>query len=190
MIDLRPAATRTAALLRQVRDDQLEAPTPCVASTVGDLADHLGTVAKAFAAKAGGGGTGMSGPPPAPSAANLESGWRDRIASDLDVLAAAWAEASAWEGMTTAGGIEMPSSVAGLVVLDELIVHGWDIAVSTGQSYDPPTEEIAAATEFAATFDAPRDGRLFGPVVAIADGAPALDHLLGLTGRDPSWSPR
>jgi uncharacterized protein (TIGR03086 family) len=179
-----------AALLRDVRDDQLGLPTPCPDSTVGDLADHVGTMAKAFAAKAGGGGTSTGGPPPVPSAANLESGWRDRIASDLTVLAAAWAEPSAWEGMTTAGGIDMPSSIAGLVVLDELVVHGWDIAVSTGHSYAPSAEEIAAATEFAATFDAPRDGRLFGPVVAVADDAGALDRLLGVTGRDPSWSPR
>jgi uncharacterized protein (TIGR03086 family) len=189
VIDLRPAASRTAALLQNVGDDQLGAPTPCVASTVGDLADHVGTMAKAFAAKAGGGPRAV-GPPPTPSAANLEPGWRERITSDLDALAAAWAEPSAWEGMTTAGGIEMPSAVAGLVVLDELVVHGWDLAVSTGQRYDPDMDEIAAATEFASTFDAPRDGRLFGPVVAVRDDAPPLDRLLGLTGRDPAWSPR
>jgi uncharacterized protein (TIGR03086 family) len=106
------------------------------------------------------------------------------------VLAAAWAKPSAWEGTTTAGGIEVPSAVAGIIALDELIVHGWDIAVSTGQRYDAPADEIAAATEFVSTFDAPRDGRLFGPVVAVAADAPALDRLLGLTGRDPSWSPR
>jgi len=192
VIDLRPAAARTAALLQNVGDDQLGAPTPCASSTVGDLADHVGTVAKAFAVKAGGDGTGAgnSGPPPAPSAANLELGWRQRIANDLDVLAVAWASPSAWEGMTTAGGIEMPSAVAGLVVLDELLVHGWDVAVSTGQPYDPDADEIAAATEFASTFEAPRDGRLFGPVVAVPDDAPPLDQLLGLTGRDPAWSPR
>src|SRR5262249_23357107 len=136
------------------------------------------------------GGAGTAGPPPAPSAANLEPGWRERMASDLDVLAAAWAEPSAWEGMTTAGGIDMPSAVAGLVVLDELIVHGWDLAGATGQPYDPHPDEIAAATEFASTFDAPRDGRLFGPVVAVRDDALPLERLIGLTGRDPAWSPR
>jgi hypothetical protein len=30
---------------------------------------------------------------------------------------------------------------------------------------------------------------LFGPPVAVADDAPELDRLIGLTGRDPAWSP-
>jgi hypothetical protein len=42
---------------------------------------------------------------------------------------------------------------------------------------------------FVAGFDVPRDGTLFGPIVEVPDDAPALDRLLGLTGRDPSWRP-
>jgi hypothetical protein len=33
-----------------------------------------------------------------------------------------------------------------------------------------------------------RDG-LFGPVVEVPDDAPLLDRVIGLTGRDPAWSP-
>ena len=61
----------------------------------------------------------------------------------------------------------MPAEVVGLVALDELVVHGWDIAVATGQPYEPPAHEIEAAMAFVTSFDAPRDGRLFGPIVPI-----------------------
>ena len=78
-------------------------------------------------------------------------------------------------------------SCPGLVALDELVVHGWDIAVAIGQPYAPPVEDVEAAMSFVAAFDAPRDGNLFGPAVLVPDNAPALDRLLGLTGRGPKW---
>jgi uncharacterized protein (TIGR03086 family) len=189
MIDIRPATQRVARLLAGLDHAVLDRPTPCPGSTVGDLVDHIGTFTLAFTGKARHEGVGRSGPPPKPDAANLEPGWRDRIARDLEALADAWAEPAAWEGMTTAGGIEMPSEVAGLVVLDELVVHGWDVAVSTGLPYEPSDEDMRAVTAFVAAFDAPRDGKLFGPVVPVPGDAPPIDRLLGLTGRDPRWAP-
>jgi len=189
MIDLGPAAGRVAALLVDVDDGQLTSSTPCPDMAVGDLVDHIGTVARAFAIKAGKQPGATGGPPPPPNAANLEPGWRDRIARDLDGLAAAWRDPSAWEGLTTAGGLEFPSEVAGVIALDELIVHGWDLAVSTGQPFTATDEDVAAATKMVSNFPAPRDGSLFGPVVSVVDDAPPLDRLLGLAGRDPHWRP-
>ncbi len=188
MIDISPAIDRMASLLASVSEDQFDQPTPCPEARVGDLIDHVGTFAKAFTAVARK-DSGGSGPPPRPSAANLEAAWQDRIARDLETLAGAWRQAAAWEGTTTIGGNEMPAQVAALVVLDELVVHGWDIAVATGQPYEPSVQDIDAASSFVASFDAPRDGNLFGPVVPVPDNAPPLDRLLGLTGRDPGWTP-
>ena len=188
MIELHPAAQRVASLVTSVGDDQLDLPTPCPDQCVGDLIDHIGVFAVRFAATARK-DSGGTAPPPAPDAANLEEGWRGRIERDLHALAEAWDDPQAWEGYTLAGGIEMPAEVAGLVALDELVVHGWDIAVATGRRSVPPVHEIDAATGFVSSFDAPRDGALFGPVVAVADDAPPLDRLLGATGRDPSWHP-
>jgi uncharacterized protein (TIGR03086 family) len=83
----------------------------------------------------------------------------------------------------------MPAEVVGLVALDELVVHGCDIAVATAQPHEPAAQEIEAVMAFVAAFNAPRDGELFGPIVPVADNATQLDRLLGLTGRDPSSQP-
>ena len=51
---------------------------------------------------------------------------------------------------------------ARFVVLDGL-VHGWDIATATGQTYDPSNELVAAADAFAhQALDPLRDGTTFG----------------------------
>jgi uncharacterized protein (TIGR03086 family) len=186
MIDIGPAAERMAKLVTSVADDQLGAPTPLPSTTLGDLMDHVSTFTVAFTATAHGQRTD---PPPPPSAARLESGWRDRIGRELAALADAWREPDAWEGFVTAGGFDMPAQVAGLVVLDELVVHGWDVAVASGQPYEATPAEIDASTSFVEAWDAPRDGTLFGPIVPVPETASPLDRLLGLTGRDPGWQP-
>jgi uncharacterized protein (TIGR03086 family) len=186
MIAIRPATDRMTSLLAIVSEDQFDRPTPCPEARVGDLVDHVGALTKGFIAVARKDVDGSEAPV-RPDAANLEAGWRDRIWRDLATLAEAWRDPTAWAGMTSAAGVELPGQVAGLVVLDELVVHGWDIAVAIGQPYAPPIEDVEAAMSFVAGFDAPRDGNLFGPVVHVPDTAPALDRLLGLTGRDPKW---
>jgi len=71
-------------------------------------------------------------------------------------------------------------------------VHGWDLAVATGQPYDAEPELVEAARQFVASVQEapspPRDG-LFGPPVAPPPDASPLASLIALTGRDPSWSP-
>jgi len=189
MIDLRPAAHRVATLVTSVSDGQLVLATPC-GLTVGQLVDHLGVFSQRFVAVARNETTSDDSPPSEPDADHLEEGWRERIAVDLGKVAAAWLDPRAWEGTTSAGGMEMPGEVAGNVAIDELIVHGWDLATATSQPYEPTTQEIAAARSFVESFaDVPRTGELFGPVVDVADDAPPLDQLLGLTGRDPAWRP-
>ena len=191
-LDFDPATTTMARLVTRVRDDQLTARTPCPDYTVADLVDHIGGLAFAFTASArkgevpGGGGSG--------DGSRLEDGWRDCIAAALDELGEAWQQPSAYDGMTMAGPVEMPADLAALVALDEVTVHAWDLAVATGQPYPADPAAVAACREFVAGFEPPPggaadDGGLFGPPVAVPAAAPALDQLIGATGRDPAWTP-
>jgi uncharacterized protein (TIGR03086 family) len=190
MIDLRPATDRVAALVSGLSDEQLALPTPCGPATVGDLLDHLGMFASNFVKVAHKQlDEASSIPPPAFDARHLEVGWRDQLLTDLDALADAWAAEEAWQGNTWVAGMHLPAEVVGVVALNELVVHGWDLSVATGQAYDAPVQEVDAAIAFVSSFDAPRDGRLFGPIVDAGADAPELEQLIGLTGRDPNWTP-
>lgn len=185
-LDLGPAAHRMADLVAAVPADALDHPTPCERYSVGDLVDHVHGSTLAFTAAAVKQPLGAARPG---DAARLGTDWREQIPRDLDVLAAAWREPDAWTGMTAAGGVDLPGEVAGVVALDELILHGWDLARSLGlpSGYDGPGLE--AVHEAVAGFRAAGIEGLFGPLVEVPPDAPLLDRTLGLAGRDPAWAP-
>jgi uncharacterized protein (TIGR03086 family) len=194
--DLRPATAVLAVLIRQVREEQLTAPTPCGGITVGELLDHVDSLCGAFTAAATKTPRDDGGRAPVPDASRLGEDWLHRIPSRLDELAQAWRAESAWTGTTEAGGNQLPATVAGTAALDEVIVHGWDLAVSTGQQYpdgDPTlAEAMTAAYQWVSSVVAQHPHGtpgLFGPPVPVPDDAPLLDRLLGLTGRHPYWQP-
>jgi uncharacterized protein (TIGR03086 family) len=188
-LDFGPTTTALAALVRGVGDDQLDDPTPNDGRTVGDLLDHVAGLALAFTAAARkeeppGGGN------PSADAEALPDDWRTEIPARLATLAEAWRDPAAYEGATMAGPVKMPADGAALVALDEVTVHAWDLAVATGQQYDADPAAVEACARFVASFDAPRDGELFGPEVDVPDSATPLDRLIGATGRDPHWKAR
>jgi uncharacterized protein (TIGR03086 family) len=191
-VDLGPAARRLADLVTNVKDDALDQPTPCPAYALGDLIEHVGGLALAFAAagrKERNAYTEMAG---AGDASRLGAGWRERIPRDLAALAQAWAEPAAWTGMTRLAGDDSPAAVVGLVLADELAVHGWDMARASGQAYACEPGILAAALKFLQMFaspDAPAGPEVaFGPARILLEEAPLLDRVVAMAGRDPGWS--
>lgn len=184
MIDLGPAAKRMTALLGAVEDGQLTAPTPCPDYTLGDLIDHVGGLALAFEWAA------AKEPPPQAArpgdASRLDGDWRDSIPARLDALAAAW------DGTTTIAGMELPARLVAAIVLNELVIHGWDVARASGQYFDVDATELEtcrqAMGDVADGMQRP-DGGPFGQPVELPEGAPLLDQVIGLSGRDPGWTP-
>jgi uncharacterized protein (TIGR03086 family) len=192
-VDLEPATRLMADLVGGIPDELLGGPTPCPAYTLGDLLDHISGTALAFTAAASKAGGDIASHRASGDASRLGDGWRSRIAGELAALAAAWRDPAAWTGTTRAGGVDMPGEVAGLVVLDELVVHGWDVARASEQPYDADPDVLGAVHGFLTGLTRPEQEAMrrdiFGPVVAVPDDAPLLDRLVGLAGRDPTWRP-
>ncbi|MFG1857133.1 TIGR03086 family metal-binding protein [Actinomadura geliboluensis] len=191
--DLTPAARRMAELLAGVSDAQLTAPTPCEDTPLAALIGHVDGLVLAFTQAATKDIPEGGSQPPSAASSDLPADWRTRIPEQLDALAAAWRSPDAWQGMTEAGGIAMPGADAGNVAMNELVVHGWDVARASGQPYTAGADEIESCLAFVSPAVEQSGGKgvpgLFGPAVPASDDAPALDRLIAMTGRDPSWTP-
>ncbi|MFJ3191120.1 TIGR03086 family metal-binding protein [Streptomyces griseoviridis] len=191
IVDLGPQTHIVARLARDVDERRLADPTPCPDLAVRNLLGHLTGLAVAFrdAARKELGAT--TDTDPAATVPDIGPDWRTALATALDDLAAAWRDPAAWTGTTRAGGVTLPGGVAAAVVADELVVHGWDVARATGLPYAPDPAALDLAHGFlSAAADAADQGEgPFGPIVEVPAGAPLLDRVIGLSGRDPRWTP-
>ena len=188
MLDLTPATDAVARVVAAVPDSQLDAPTPCEGTSVGALLDHLDGLAQAFAAAA------RKTPVEAGAsvdASRLGDDWRERIPARLAVLANAWRDPDAWTGMTAAGGVDLPGEVAGLVALDEVVVHGWDVARATGQELAVDAHLVEGALGFVrqAVAEHPAGSRAVRPAGAGGRRRPAAARPAGPDRTRPGVAP-
>ena len=89
-----------------------------------------------------------------------------------------------------AGGLDLPGVIAGVIALDEVLVHGWDLAVATDQPYTVEPHLLEAVYDFLrSSAEQNPDGTpgLFGPPVPLPEDAPLLNRVIGPAGRDPAW---
>ncbi|TNM69702.1 TIGR03086 family protein [Streptomyces sp. NP160] len=187
LLDLRPACAETARVALAVRDDQLHAPTPCQGRDVTWLLVHLLGLSLVFTP-----GAVVPDDDSAPPT-ELDPAWRALLPARLAALAEGWQDPAPYGGRLEAGGVVMDGPDAAAVALDEVVLHGWDLARATGQPYAVDDGSAAVVLAFTTAVAAPgeewsREG-LFGPAVAVADGAPPFERALGLAGRDPGWRP-
>ncbi len=186
-------ATRTvlhqlADLLDGLTDDRLGDPTPCTEFTVADLRGHVVGWATAF----GAGFTDPGGQAPDAAAVEVEGTGADQLRRAGDAIATGVAAGGTQRPLTLADGNAMPGALALGMTLWEYQVHGWDLARALGRDWAPAPDAVEGSIAFAGqmlTPDGQGEGKPFGPRVPVPDDAPAIDRLVGLSGRDPQWTP-
>ena len=189
-IDLEAAGTALLTIVAGVEDTNLDRPTPCFGHTLGEVLQHLVAVTRTLRDAA----DKRFGPPTEekvhadddwPAA---EAGWREALEEQVPQVVQAWRAESAWEGTTRAGGLELKAQDAGRIALDELVLHGWDLARATGQEYPSHALDEQIYAESREFLQAVAEEEVHEPV-EVADNASVFDRMVALSGRDPQWSP-
>ncbi|WP_433757146.1 TIGR03086 family metal-binding protein [Nocardia sp. CA-135398] len=174
------AIDMTGGIVKGIAAEQMTAPTPCREWDLRELLNHLVGGMNIFAAQ-------LQGLIPVrdhhddwlgadPQGAYAEAAGLDR---------AAWHRPDALERKVRLGFGEVPGPMAAVIHLTELVVHGADLAVATGQvhSLDEQlcAELLAIMCEMGIeNFRVPG---MFGPEVAAPGDAPAHRRLLAYVGR-------
>lgn len=189
-LDFDPPVRQLRALLLGVTDEDLAAPTPCPDWTVGALLVHLMGLSWAFAQAAKKATDGATTPPAPPSAADLPPHWRSRMPVLIEELATAWKDPAAWTGTAQAGGVTMPAAVMGVVAMNEIVMHSWDLAQATGQQMAADPRILEALIDMLSQGPAEGTPGMFGPKLVAESEDNLLEQALALAGRDPSWQRR
>lgn len=184
--DFGPAAERFRVAASAVTADDLDRPTPCEGWTVRNLLDHAASGPRFFAAIADGDLSSITA-----VAIDTDGVWKGAMADDLARLVEAWRDPTAWDGETTVGELTFANEEWARIGYDELVLHGWDLAATIGQPYEPGTEELDVIEPFIEEAAArPTVEGLWGPSVDVEPASSRFEQLLALSGRDPNWPPR
>ncbi|WP_328991353.1 TIGR03086 family metal-binding protein [Kribbella sp. NBC_01245] len=187
------AAEMTTRVVAGVTPEQLDGPTPCPEYDVRTLVNHIGHWTGERAEKAA---RKQPQTPLDPSYDPIEAvggldKWSELYDDQARAAAEAWTEPSASEGETGVSGEgKMPAGMIAGILFAEYLLHGWDLAVATGQPFDPePPLAEELLTQMNAFADMARAGGSFGPAVEVPPDAPPFHQALGLAGRTPTWQP-
>ena len=118
-----------------------------------------------------------------------DADWAEQYAAQLDRALAAWADPAAWEGEIDLGGSAMPAKEIAVMLIEELVLHGWDVARATGQEVRLSQESAAfvlRAVESNAEIYRQYQG--FADPVDRPATATTLERALAASGRDPQWT--
>jgi uncharacterized protein (TIGR03086 family) len=186
MIDeLGTSFDHTALIIEAVPDNLYDAPTPCPEMTVRELMNHMIAGNLMFAGAARGEKLDMT----LFEADHLGDDPGAAYRSAADQAVEAWSRDGVLEEVLEFGG--MPGAFVIRLHLTEELVHGWDLAHSTGQ--DTATDEQLAAMALEAMRQVPpdllRSGVGFGEEVIVDDDAPVHERLVAFLGRDPAAQP-
>jgi uncharacterized protein (TIGR03086 family) len=174
--DLYGRASEWALTRVQGASTELDAVTLCDGWDVRTLMNHMLETQRYFVGVA----RGEDVTPPSSTPPELLSG--DPVADfsrGRDEIISAFAQP---------GVVEKTGPSLGVAFSDQLL-HGWDVAMATGQ--DPAMPEGLPATAYElihGLFTEEQRKGVFKPEVVVPENASAQDRLLAYTGRDPAGS--
>ncbi len=184
---LRQVLVELATVVEQIDDQQLKDPTPCRDFDVQELRHHVLSWVTSFAA----GAADPDGRVPDVGSYHLSADPAAEVRRAAELFDEGLAAGAAERGMSI-GESAMPGPMAFGMILWEYQMHGWDLARATGQTWSPPEAAAEQSLEFAPmmlTPDYQGPDKAFADRVPVGQDRPALDRLLGLSGRDPGWQP-
>lgn len=176
---------RLGALVHGVRADQLDDQTPCPKFVVRDLLGHfLGNLDQVTRSLDGAPITGLE---PRPELVGDDPGAAfDRVLGEFRTAFHAPGAMERTIHLPPPFG-DIPAEVFVRFVVFDLMMHSWDLATATGQSYEPPAEIVEEVDAFARQVVAPalRDGDTFANQCDVRSDATPFDRLLAFAGRQP-----
>lgn len=168
-----------AGTAARITPEQLDHKTPCSEYTVGQLLAHLGGILPDSARAA------RKLPRPAEATALTEPA---AIGESALLAAGAWQEPAAMDGTTDFGPGELPAQFAAAITLQELALHGWDLARATGADYRPGDAAAQAVLGVVEQIsEQARSNGGYGPAVTAPADATVFERALAASGRNPGW---
>ncbi len=172
-------------LVAGIEPAQMDLPTPCANFTVRGVVDHLLGGAAVFTHAF----RGEEPEAPTPAGEATSAGPSGVPAAEVRAAMSGLLEAidspGALDRTIDAPFGQAPGSVVARFLAFDTLIHGWDLATATGQSYDPPADLVAAADGFAREAVGPelRDGDTFALETEPPTGANPLERLVAFSGR-------
>jgi uncharacterized protein (TIGR03086 family) len=183
----RRALVTAGEIVAAVRSADLDRPTPCGTWPLAGLLEHLVSENRGYAASALGAPAIVSIWYSGDLQPDPHRAFQDSMAWVTDAFAAPGVYEGSFE-VREFGYFPAPVAI-GMHFVD-VLVHGWDVAVSVGLPYRPEDELASSALAIASGWPKTDERRRqYGRRVAVAAGASDFTRLLGLLGRSPSWTP-
>jgi uncharacterized protein (TIGR03086 family) len=179
------AVAQTESIVAAVVPAQFGLPTPCPEYDVRALLSHtVGGLNRI--AMVGEGGDALAIPARADGVP--DDGWLDAYQAAAARATAAWADDARLDALVEVPWGKVPGRIAVSGYVQEITVHGWDLAKATGQptELDPELASWVLAVAQAILPPEPRGGEVpFGPVIPVAPDAGVYARLAAWLGRQP-----
>ena len=188
--ELFTAVLERLAAVADVSDDLLDSPTPCSGFTVGELRCHILGWLRFFAAALSDPAAASARPDPDSFSLDHGTPASEIVIDALGTIRQGIANDVAGELVVMSSSRMAGDGVLGMA-LGEYIIHAWDLATASGQTYSAPDAAVGPAHRFLEGMVAPEyrgpDSGFFDAQVPVPDDASPLEQLLGFAGRDPRW---